>query len=228
MVDNKAVRRLDANIPEAPADGYSDWAATRLDLSQESGVIKIAWRYYSAQGGKNCTAYCLDNVNIGDAPEIIYAGLDAGAPSINWTYDNMNMGGLSYIWEWTERNGGHYLIGTAYAGGAHEALSYAISPEIDLAGKTRIRATFEHAAFFQRNLRNTCAFVVREVGATEWTQLTIPNWPDSGTWNFFDSGEIDLSAFEGKKIQVAFKYASTSSAADSWEIRNFQITGKSK
>ena len=70
--------------------------------------------------------------------------------------------------------------------------------------------------------------MVREVGQTEWTQIAIPNWPAAGTWNFASSGQISLADFEGKKIQVAFKYESTKQNADSWEIRNFQITGKSK
>lgn len=228
MPDGEPARKLDANIPEAPADGYSDWVNTKIDLSELSGDIKIAWRYYSAHGGANCTAYCLDNVNIGGAPEVIYAGLDGAASSINWTYDNINLGGLSSIWSWTERNGGHYLYGTAYVGGVHEALAYAISPEIDLAGKTNITLEFEHAAFYQRNIRTMCAVAVREAGSSEWTELAIPTWPTSGSWNFAKSGEIDLSAFEDKKIEIGFKYASTASAADSWEIRNLKITGKSK
>ena len=123
---------------------------------------------------------------------------------------------------------GHYLYGTAFVNGAHEALAYAISPEIDLTGKTNLTLEFEHAANYQRNIRQLCKLVVREAGTTDWTELTIPNWPTAGNWNFAKSGEIDLSAFEDKKIEVGFKYASTASAADSWEIRNLKITGKSK
>lgn len=228
MKDNEPVQQLQANIPEAPADGYSEWATTTIDLSSLSGVYKVAWRYRTEHGGRNCTAYCLDNINIGGAPEVIYAGLDGSAAGINWTYENINLGGLSTIWSWTERNGGHYLYGTAYSGGSREALAYAVSPVIDLTGMTRIRAQFEHAAYYQRNIKQLCGFVVRIAGESEWTQLTIPNWPAAGNWNFAKSGEIDLSAFEGKQIQVGFKYASTAQNADSWEIRNFQITGKSK
>lgn len=228
MVDGKKVRQLEVNLPAAPADGYGEWATTNVDLSSQNGDIRVAWRYYTEHGGSECTAYCLDNVNIGGAPEVIYAGLDGAAASINWTYDNVNLGGLSSVWSWTERNGGHYLYGTAYSGGSHEALAYAISPVVDLSGMTRIRVQFEHAANYQRNIRQLCAFMIREAGQTEWTQLPIPVWPQAGNWNFANSGEIDLSAYEEKQVQFAFKYASTAQNADSWEIRNFQVTGKSK
>jgi hypothetical protein len=56
--------------------------------------------------------------------------------------------------------------------------------------------------------------------------LTIPTWPTSGAWTFANSGDIDLSAYAGKKIQVAFKYVSTSSQADTWEIKNLVVTSK--
>ena len=228
MKDNKPVSRLEANIPAAPADGYSEWVKTTVDLSAQEGDIKVAWRYRTEHGGSECTAYCLDNVNIGGAPEVVYAGLDGAAASINWTFDNVNLGGLSYVWSWTERNGGHYLYGTAYSGGSHETLAYAISPVVNLSGYTRLRVQFEHAANYQRNIKQLCGFMIRKEGETEWTQLDIPDWPKSGTWDFSNSGEIDLSAYESQRVQFAFKYASTAQTADSWEIRNFQVTGKSK
>lgn len=230
MVEDKPVRQLDLNLPAAPADGYGEWATTKVDLSSQEGVIRVAWRYYAERGGSDCTAYGLDNVNIGGAPELIYSGLDGAAASINWTYQNENLGGLPYIWTWYERDGGHYLYGTAFVSGSgsHEALAYAISPVVDLSGMTRLRVQFEHAASYQRNIRQLCGLMIREAGQTEWTQLEIPNWPKAGTWDFSDSGEIDLSDYEGKQVQFAFKYASTAQNADSWEIRNFQVTGKSK
>ena len=55
--------------------------------------------------------------------------------------------------------------------------------------------------------------------------MTVVTWPEAGAWTFANSGEIDLSAFDGKKIQVAFKYASTDSGADTWEIKNLKVNG---
>lgn len=226
MQNDVPVRRLEANIPEAPAGGYSEWADTKLDLEKVGGIVKIAWRYYSLHGGSSCTAYCLDNVNIGGSPAVVYTALDGAAANINWTFQNIKTGGLAEIWSWTERNGGHYLYGTAYVGSAHEALAYAISPVVDLSGWNNLSVNFEHAANYQRNIKQLCKFLIREEGTEEWTELPIPVWPDAYTWDFKNSGNISLEAYKDKKVQFGFKYESTASAADSWEIRNFQVTGK--
>lgn len=63
-------RKLDAAIATPPSSGYSSWVNSgKLDLSAYSGVIYIGWRYYSAHGGSNgSTTYCVDNVNVGNAP----------------------------------------------------------------------------------------------------------------------------------------------------------------
>jgi len=39
------------------------------------------------------------------------------------------------------------------------------------------------------------------------------------------SGDIDLSAYAGKKFQVAFHYTSTTESAGTWEVKNFAING---
>lgn len=144
----------------------------------------------------------------------------------DWTFDNVKLGsGMSYVWSWKQQNNLGYLNGNAYLGSPKEAESYAISPVIDLTGYQTCTLTFDHAAKFQTTLRQLCGVCVREVGATTWTQLTIPVWPTAGVWTFVNCGTVSLSGFDGKKIQVAFKYGSSSSGADTWEIRNLVIKG---
>lgn len=43
-------------------------------------------------------------------------------------------------------------------------------------------------------------------------------------WNFVSSGNIDLSAYAGSSVTIAFKYISTSTAAAQWEVKNFSVT----
>ena len=165
----------------------------------------------------------------GDATTV-FSSLDASATELpaGWTIDNGTLPtGLEYVWGWKTYQDKGYLNASAFVGGTKYAVeAYAISPEINLAGVKDVSMTFEHAAKFQTTLRTHCGVVVREVGATTWTPLTIPTWPEAGAWTFASSGAISLEAFAGKKIQIAFKYGSTADGADTWEIKNLVVTGK--
>ncbi len=156
---------------------------------------------------------------------LVYESLAANASG--WVFDNVTMPqGGSYVWQWKTSSYGNYLNGSAYIGGSAKAsLSYAVSPEIDLTDIFSPTVSFEHAAKFQTTLRDLCGFCVREVGTTEWTELDIPNWPAAGAWTFVSSGSISLEEFEGKKIQIAFKYGSSTAGADTWEIKNLKVSG---
>lgn len=144
-----------------------------------------------------------------------------------WTFDNVSLSGdLTYVWSWKEYSGSHYLNGSAYLGGAQAAEAYAVSGMISLAGCSDVTVSFDHAAKFQTTLKSGCGIAVRAEGETAWTMLTIPTWPAAGAWTWANSGEISLSAYEGKNIQIAFKYVSTSAGADTWEIKNLVVKGK--
>ncbi len=190
-------------------------------------------KYFNQPGLKTTTSYNWGGTGGTGGGEVedgqvIYTGLAQSAAECDWTFDNVTMPTeLSYIWKWTEYNGNHYLNGSAYLDKvAYAAESYAVSPEIDLTAVTSATASFEHAAKFQTTLTTLCGFAVRESGASDWTPVAIPTWPAAGSWTFVNSGSIDLSAFAGKKIQVGLKYGSSASGADTWEIRNFKVTGK--
>lgn len=167
------------------------------------------------------------NVPTGDFTEV-WSGLLQTSSSFDWAIDNVVMNSpLTGIWAWRSFNDAYYLNGSAYVGGKnYEALSYAVSPEIDLTTKLEAKVSFDHAAKFQTTLRTLCKFAVRESGTTEWTELDIPTWPTAGSWNFVNSGDIDISAFAGKKIQLAFKYASSTDGADQWEIKNVKVQAR--
>lgn len=129
-----------------------------------------------------------------------------------------------YIWSGKEYNGNWYMNASAFiANVAYAAESYLISPVITLKADEK-SMSFDHAAKFQTTLRELCGICIREEGATEWTSLTIPTWPAAGSWTFVNSGSIDISAYSGKKVQVAFKYGSSAQGADTWEVQNLVIS----
>lgn len=162
------------------------------------------------------------NPPVGDA---IYSGLSENATSIDWTFEDNSTENVTAIWGWKSYNGLYYLNASAFVGNQnYPATAYACSPVIDLTAVKSAKMTFEQTAKFQTTLRSLCTAVVREEGASAWTELAIPSWPDAGTWDFSSAGEIDLSAYAGKKIQVGFKYGSSAEGADTWRVKNLKIT----
>lgn len=243
--------RLQAAIATPPASGgggspYSDWLNSgKIDLSHFSGTIYIGWRYYSAQGSQGYSStYCIDNVNVGNAmpstpdtpdtpdnppaqPGTIYEGLGVSETSIDWTFDNIQLpAGVTTVWSWKEYSGKYYLNGSAFGGSAQDCVAIAYSPAISLTGVTGASVEFDHAAKFQKTIATLGRFVVREKGTSDWTEMEIPQWPKVDTWTFSSSGKIDISAFDGKEVEIGFKYVSSTAGADTWEIRNVKVTGK--
>jgi len=60
-----------------------------------------------------------------------------------------------------------------------------------------------------------------------WTDITASvTWdPNTTSWGFSSTGEIDLTQFVGNTIYIAFKYTGTASDGSTWELDDIKITG---
>lgn len=190
--------------------------------------------YFSVAGLKNVAEYAwLEGGDVPPTPtsKSIYTGLQSTDTECDWeiNVDAVFSEPVTYVWSWKTYNGASYLNGSANIDKiAYDAKAYAISPVLDFTDYRDLAVSFEHCAKFQTSLKDLCKFLVKEDGAADWTELTISSWPPAGAWTWSDSGKIDLSAFSGKKIQFAFLYESnTTQGADTWEIRNVNVTGTS-
>lgn len=165
-------------------------------------------------------------INPAPIENAIYTGLMQDSAECDWELDiDASLGSLDYVWSWKEYSNSHYLNGSAYKDGPVAAEALAVSPVIDLTYVVNAIVTFEQAAKFQTNLTQDCKLLVKtENGSYE--ELAIPTWPEAGSWTWSSCGDISLEKYQGNKIQFAFKYVSTDTQADTWEIRNFVVTGE--
>lgn len=149
---------------------------------------------------------------------------EAFATQGNFTIENVSMStGLSYVWKADTSN--KYMKASAYVSGSNKsAESLLISPEINLDGAKSTVLMFNHALNHVKagNKVEHIFVLARKVGDENWTPLTIATYPSGSSWTFVDTS-VDLSAFDGCKIQIAFKYVSTTSCAPTWEVRNVKI-----
>lgn len=164
--------------------------------------------------------------------EIFATEFDGGATD-GFTYSNVSLGTLSYVWSCDASYG--YLKASAYAGNAcHAAEAWAVSPAINLSDCTKAALSFRHAI---NKIEDTslmpammtvwvCTDYAGDASTATWTQLNVPTYPDGTSWTFVGSGDMDLTPWCGHdKVYVGLKYTSTDTNAGTWEVDAFKVTG---
>ena len=106
---------------------------------------------------------------------------------------------------------------------------------LDLTMKEDAILTFQHATGYNKNVsvKNTFFQVlisydyegVPEEATWEMLDATFPPAPSNGSFtDYVSSGEISLADYCGRKVTLAFRYTSNSSACYCWEIKNVKVT----
>ena len=143
----------------------------------------------------------------------------------DWTIENKNLPeGLSAVWAYNEQY--KCMLASGYSNNENfDSESWLISPVIDLAGQASAYLEFDQAVNFFSDIataKKQAVVKIREENGS-WTDLNLPQYPTALSWTFLNSGSIDIKAYAGKKIQIAFAYTSTSAKAGSWEVNNVKI-----
>ena len=142
-----------------------------------------------------------------------------------FTIDDVNNTTSENIWIQDPSFGN--ISAKAYIDGSnHASESWLISSPIDLTKATTAVLTFEHAlgyAYGQGQTNQTLQ--IKKEGESEWTQLNFTYPAQDNASAFISSGDIDLTAYAGSTIQIAFKYVSTTENAATWRIKNVKVVG---
>lgn len=143
-------------------------------------------------------------------------------------------GGLTRVWKVASYNNNGYLNASAfYSNASHASESWAVSPAILLGDSKKATLSFKHAINKLADVSTMKDMMTAwistnytgDVRTAEWKQLVIPKYPEGVNWTFVESGDIDLTAYCGKAVYIAFKYISTDDNSGGWEIDNFTIKG---
>ena len=182
--------------------------------------------YFGAPGIKNVSYVILpDSTAVGTKPvEPIYSETFASNSQGSFTINNVLLpAGFSSIWLTSSSYG---MVATAFKSSTNYASEgWLISPEIDLTNQTTAKLKFDHAINYVTiaNMKNEMSVHISTDSGTSWTPLTVPVYPTGSNWTFVNSGEINLQAYIGQKIKIAFKYMSTTTKAGTWEVKNFVV-----
>ena len=140
----------------------------------------------------------------------------------DFSINNVTLGeGLTYVWKHDSSN--KYMKASAYAGSSKESESWLVSPVVDLKDATSPALYFSQCInkYFGDVTKEATVWIKEEGG--EWNQLTIEYPALSGNWSKMTDYTVDIKSYAGKKVQVGFKYTSSTSAAGTWEIKNFKL-----
>lgn len=139
--------------------------------------------------------------------------------------------GSTYVWKWntyTDKNTQittQYMKASAFINNANKASeSWLVSPAVNLSNVSDATLSFEHCHKFGAVKENEMSVWIANAGTTDWHQLTIPTWGTGNDYTYV-TAEINLKAYVGNSVQIAFKYVSTESAAATWQINAVKVVG---
>lgn len=207
---------------------------TALNLKDNPGnlgkAVKLkgdVMKYSGVAGLKNTSEYRLDGTGTPDTPSGQLFAESFKSSMGKFFIHNVSMSpDLTYVWQHDATYG--YMKASAYIGGSKASDSWLVSPIFDLTAAQSPSFSFDHVVnkFPSLDVAKQQVSVCVSVDGGNWQRLTIANWTDNASWKpFANSGDIDLSAYAGKKVQIGFHYTSTDAASGTWEVNNFVISG---
>ena len=203
---------------------YEAYSSVLLTVTPDEGYCFKQWSDGDASNPRS--VYVTQDVVLNAICEPIQANslpyLEPFTDNVgDFTINDVNVDGLSYVWKWASANYG--MKASAYANNTnHPTESWLVSPPISLKHAKDIVLSFDHAV--NKGTPDILRVKISTDMGTSWNDLTVPNWPAGTNWNFV-STNVSLDAYSEKIIQIAFVYKSTSSNCPTWEIKNFSVTG---
>lgn len=147
---------------------------------------------------------------------------------VNWQQFNIQGGSRQWHeYEFPSNSGMIFARMSGYDGGCQDNEDYLVSESFELTGYTEAHLSFSSAYNFDgpglRVMISDDFDGVNVLSAT-WDTLSA-NWPASGGYTWAQSGEIDLSAYLGEEVNIAFLYRSNSNGCSTWEFDSLMVTG---
>lgn len=187
---------------------------------EPASVLSVAKCSFSLEAGAwtpNVSSY-LESTLMGD---------EAGFVAYDVALD-----GLTYVWSNSTSYG---WKASGYSSGNKNTDSYLVSPVIKL---TRAKApvlSFEEAINYASgaDVNDYCTVLVStnfegDPSAAAWNKLELETRASGSDWTFVAVSDIDLSAYCGSEIVIAFRYTSDADAATTWEFKNLSVSEKAE
>jgi hypothetical protein len=174
-------------------------------------------------------------------PSAIYLSQDFSTLTTSYTNVSALAGWLTCseagtkTWFSYKYNGNYFVETTAYNSGAESVITWMVAPQIDLADATSPYVSFDCADGFD-NGATLQLYASTDFDGSDtpwdftWEELTFTHPPSSasGYSAFTTSGQVNLSAYNGSTVYIAWKYtgSATNSKTTTYEVDNVVIAEK--
>ncbi len=198
-----------------PASYIPEFLKTKYPTVADSTLEMVNYKYATTDpaGGE---VNILDeefNGSLGDFQTVSITG------DQNWT-------AASYKQDQYAKMSGHL----SSTGKNYDNEDWLISPAINLSGFSNPNMQIDQAINYLHNQWDQTTVQVStdytgDVASATWTPVTISTLPTGSNWPFVTSEKVDLSAYSGKTIHIAFKYVSDTNNAATWEVNWVKVNG---
>lgn len=232
-VTNRTLQDCSGNNMILRTSNFADFAGTVIEAGKGDvyGVLSVfngTYQFWITNilGADLDDPRCDGSVYV-PLPTLYNDNFAAGGFNADWT--TANVAGTQ-IWGTSNQGNGtnYYAVMSAPLGNpANE--DWLISKAVSLVGKTKAAVSFTSDVRYSGNALQVYATENYTGNPTTTTWVLLPAALDTNNAAFGDwvsSGNVDLAAFLGKNVRIAFKYTSTTSAAATWEVDDFKIKGQ--
>ncbi len=178
--------------------------------------------------------------NLGTTADFVFDGGGGGGGDAIFTENfDTDLGTFSHysvegaqVWGWGSFDGGCTVISGFENSTNFVNDDWLISPAIDLSAHTGSILNIRQAAnYVSSQWEYLQVYISSDYDGNSnpstqgtWTLVTVPNMPSGSNWTFVDSGDIDITAMDGKSaVYVAFRYRSSSTVGSKWEISKVEV-----
>jgi hypothetical protein len=198
------------------------------------------------------SVYTSKQLLLRDPVELAMAGTRCGVPSVTYLSQDFNTLTTKYVdvsalpgWKtyseagtktWYSNNTttmGPWIQATAYNSGQPSVITWMIAPQIDLTASVQPYVRFESADGYDNGSTLELFVSTDYTGSvtpwtSTWTKLSFTLPPSSPSYysSFVSSGQVDLSAYNGSTLYIAWVYKGGGSKTTTWEVDNVLIAEK--
>ncbi len=210
---------------------FASFAGTEIDGGK--GDVYAILSYYAPTNQyqlwiTNLLGADLDNARCDGTipPKTIFNEGFSGALTDNWTTKSVTGAQI-----WNIQNFGNpapCVVMNGFSGTSQVNEDWMVSKAINLSGYTSAYFSFDSDVRYTGNAIEVMVTknYTGDPATTTWTAMTPVLDTNSAAFNTWtSSGSLNLNAFVGQNVYIAFKYTSTATAAATWEIDNIKVKG---